>query len=111
MPISKPQARSSSDVELPVLNSPHERPSSPSSTNRPANPTAVVDELTPAYFPPLNDPSVHMSGPHADAPPAYKTDNPPVYSHRRRDSKEPVTWPMIAFRLGFGKFFHQIELR
>jgi hypothetical protein len=45
--------------------------------------------------------SVQVSEAHTEALPAYKADHAPVYSPRRRDSKEPVTWSMIAFRLGF----------
>lgn len=147
MQISKPQARSSSDIELPVLNS-HARSLQPAphELNRTANPTAVVDGIeppTPAYFPSLNAipptpsldaglleytrmhghseiplsprhpeddrASVQASEAHGEALPPYKTDNPPVYSHRRRDLSEPVTWPTIAFRLGFSTFFHQIK--
>ena len=68
MSISKPQARSSSDIELPVLTS-HGRSFQPTpeleqrsiletnSENRTANSIAMVDvEVpTPAYFPPSND--------------------------------------------------------
>jgi len=36
-----------------------------------------------------------------EALPAYRTDNPPRYPHRRPDSREPMTWPAISFRIGF----------
>jgi len=46
--------------------------------------------------------SVHASESNdAEALPAYRTDNPPRYSHRRHDAAEPTTWPMISFRIGF----------
>lgn len=156
MSISKPQTRSSSDIELPVLTSharsfqpPPERVpfSSPisetNSENRTANSIVMVDGVeppTPAYFPPSNDipplpssdaghleytrlhghsniplsprqreddrTSVHAS--EAEALPAYRADNPPRYDVRY-DSREPLTWPAISFRIGFRTFFHQIR--
>jgi len=47
--------------------------------------------------------SVHASeAGHAEALPAYyRADNPPRYSHRRLDPKEPMTWPAVSFRIGF----------
>ena len=160
MSIWKPQTRSSSDIELPVLTS-HARSSQPpperlplsspisetNSENRTANSTAMVDGVeppTPAYFPPSNvipiipssdaglleytrlhghseiplssrqqeddRNSVHASeASHAEALPAYRVDNPPRYSHSRRHSGEPMTWPEISFRIGFRTFFLQIK--
>ena len=46
--------------------------------------------------------SVHAS---EEALPAYRADNPPRYSQRRRDPGEPLTWPAISFRIGFREFF------
>ena len=159
MSVPKPQTRSSSDIELPVLTShapsiqpPLERVPFPSpisdanSEYRTANSIAMVDEVeppTPAYFPPSNDiPPIQSSdaglleytrlhghseiplsprqggddrisvyaseGRDAEALPAYRADNPPRYSLRRRDIGEPLTWPAISFRIGFCKFrvFH-----
>jgi len=142
MPISKPQARLSSGIELPVLSShtqaiqppPHEQVSSSSPFS---DPTGVVDGIetpTPAYFPPSNDippipsfdaglleytrqhghseiplssrhreddrTSVQASEAPAEALPAYREDNLPVYS-RQYNSEEPTTWPTICFKLGF----------
>jgi len=48
--------------------------------------------------------SVHASETsRAEALPAYREDNPPRYSYRRRDSEtgDPLTWPAISFRIGF----------
>jgi len=46
--------------------------------------------------------SVNASeGRDAEALPAYRADNPPRYSPRRRDLSEPLTWPAISFRIGF----------
>lgn len=159
MRVSKPQARPSSDIELPVLSSharssqppPQEQVLSSSSTsntnpeNGTMNPIAVVDGIEPpTYFPPSNDipptPSLdaglleytrlhgHSEIPlssrrreddttsvqaseviPAEALPAYRTDNPPIYSYRERDIEEPTTWCMMCFRLGFSTFFHQIQ--
>jgi hypothetical protein len=47
--------------------------------------------------------SVQASEAQADALPAYKADNPPVYSHSptQYESTEPTTWAMICFKIGF----------
>jgi len=150
MLISKPQDKSSSDIELPVLTSharsiqppPQEHVLSSSSTsntnpeNGTTNPIVVPDGIEPpTYFPPSNDippipsldvglleytrlhghseiplssrqreddtTSVQASEAPAEALPAYRADNPPIYSHREPKNEEPSTWSLVCFKLGF----------
>ena len=101
----------------------------PEKENHKANPTdgvvVIVEPPAPAYFPPANDipptplscprqpgdddrTSVQTSEVHPEALPAYRTDSPPVYSHRPT-RYEPTTWSMLCFRFGFRMFFYQIK--